>query len=64
MLEWLANLDLRTKLDVRLAEAEQEIARLKLALDAKLLECDLQGELIATYQQQVRNLLMTLVHNK
>lgn len=42
---------------VKKKNPEQELVLLKLKLEAKELECDLQGEIIATYHKQVQNLL-------
>ena len=61
MISWLLTTSLGNA-QMRIDELEAERDKLMLALDAKMLECDLQGQLIETYRRQVENLLAGLVH--
>jgi hypothetical protein len=63
MLDWLLEATARSRiaeLEADRAALEQQVRALKLELDCKQLECDMQGELLTTYRQQVLNLLASL----
>ena len=53
MLSWFLDYALAAKN----AELTHDNLRLQLALEAKILECDLQGEVIVTLQNHVKELL-------
>lgn len=58
MLEWLLSHDAQQHIE----ELTAKVSKLSLALDLKMLECDMQGEQIVLLRKQVQELLAIQEH--
>lgn len=58
MLEWLLSRDAQRHID----ELATKVSKLSVALDLKMLECDMQGEQIVLLRKQVQELLAIQEH--